>query len=146
MGARGIGCRVVAIVLGALGGVVAVPSAAVAAPFPCTPSGPGKVWVSQEANTRLKQANDGGTIAFSGIGHPAGAQYNALGFRETDNYLYAIRTSNGNLWRIDDAGGPPTAAWDIGLPGTDDPEPAKTNFNAGAIRPGRAVPLRLPVE
>ena len=83
--------------------VLAAPSTASAAPFnPVNPM----VYIAQGDPTQLSAAVQSSSgFAFQQIGAPyAAGQYNGIGYRTSDNYIYGIRRSDNHLVRIESNG------------------------------------------
>lgn len=87
----------------------------------------GQVFIGQNNPTQLFTAVQGeGGVTFEAEGPSSGVLYNALAFRESDQYLYAIR-GDGNLLKIG-RGGVVEDLGDVGLPAG--------NFNQGTFGAG----------
>jgi hypothetical protein len=99
--------------------------------------------VVQDLNAQLNSVSLNGSATFSPIGSPAGIEYNNMGYRATDSYLYALQLNgngftggNDGLIRVDPATGAVTnLGVPVGLGGGADPLPtgAGTRFDAGDI-------------
>ncbi|MCB9294952.1 MAG: gliding motility-associated C-terminal domain-containing protein [Lewinellaceae bacterium] len=70
-----------------------------------------------------------GNVTFNGLpAGPVGLVLNGMGFRSTDNFLYAVDSDLGDLYRIDATG----AAFPLGEP---DGMPASASYPAGDVTP-----------
>ncbi|MCB0562788.1 MAG: gliding motility-associated C-terminal domain-containing protein [Phaeodactylibacter sp.] len=70
-----------------------------------------------------------GNVTFNGLpAGPVGFVLNGLGYRSTDNFIYAVNSETGGLYRIDSNG----AAFSLGLP---EGMPSSASYPAGDVSP-----------
>ncbi len=126
----------VAVLAGALLGPVLSPMAASAAPGdPFDPTVP-RVFVAQDAPTRLYTSVQGnGSITLQPDGSTAAVGYNAVGFNSADRYLYGVRRDSGartQLVRIGQGGVVTNLGTITGLPNP----PGADIYNQGTFGSG----------
>jgi uncharacterized repeat protein (TIGR01451 family) len=97
-------------------------------PFACT----GEAFIVQNINAQLSQVDQTASpFVFDDIGDPAGIEYNNMGFRRTDGFLYAVQLNTGGnvqIVQIDSSGTVVGLGRPAGLPTT-------PRFDAGDITP-----------
>ncbi|MEE8523631.1 MAG: hypothetical protein V3T72_06835, partial [Thermoanaerobaculia bacterium] len=97
-------------------------------PFACT----GEAFIVQNINAELSQVDQTASpFNFVSVGPPAGIEYNNMGFRRTDGFLYAVELSTGGnveIIQIDATG----ATFGLGRPAG---LPTGPRFDAGDISP-----------
>jgi hypothetical protein len=106
--------------------------------------------VVQDVAAQLNDVDLNGTATLSPIGGPAAIEYNNMGYRPTDAYLYAVQLNgtgltggNNGIVRVDPITGAVAANLGVplGLGGGADPLPtgAGSRFDAGDVTPDGAT-------
>lgn len=133
---------VLALVAGLLTAVnpVAAPVPAAAAPGDAFDPAVPVVFIAQNTPSQLQRAQtvDNGSFVFSDEGGAAPVGYNAIGFNEADNFIYAMVTGNaipgiplGSLVRVGEGG----TVTRVGTTVYTHPATGSTRFFSGAFNP-----------